>query len=498
MIQDFIHETRFRLGAMLEDRRPLDGILGLPALMTLLLLVLLVLHPRLNAGAEQTTALEQEARAWLDKGRFVEARIAAARLTQEGSRNPGAVLIEARALRGMGREMEAARLLARLAPLERPGHAPAHVMQAAILLAQKQPDFQTALQHMNNALQSEPDNADALELAARFAAGRNDWKTVLRHLDRMEITQRPDLLLMRATALQFTGLHEDSIRCARLAETALRAIHDPAAPGAGHVRSSIAVSLGLQRRFEEAIQWMQASLHQTPTAEERQVIAGLYLSWSRHLRQQPAPDRMRALELLEQGLQISPESQDLIMAFLGDCEELPGGDSQRQQLISRVLGGGGIASAFMHYHLGVQDWKSGDKQSARSHFELASSLNPGFGIISNNLAMAIASVSDSKDELEKALVMMNGLVGQNPGNPFYLDTRGHLLARLGLLKDALRDFEQSLPASRDKASAHRKIAGLYQRLNMPDIAAEHHRQSITLTTTQPAARQPTSETPGLP
>lgn len=38
-----------------------------------------------------------------------------------------------------------------------------------------------------------------------------------------------------------------------------------------------------------------------------------------------------ALKLLEQGIQISPESQDLIMAFLGDCEELTTRTADRQK-----------------------------------------------------------------------------------------------------------------------------------------------------------------------
>ena len=53
--------------------------------------------------------------------------------------------------------------------------------------------------------------------------------------------------------------------------------------------------------------------------------------------------------------------------------------------------------------------KAGRRDAARSHFELACSLNPGFKIISNNLAMAIAAVSERPDDLEKALAIMDDL-----------------------------------------------------------------------------------------
>lgn len=476
----FLHAARFRFRSILDARRPRDGILGLPALLIMLLLVFMVIHSRLEADGGQLAEREKAAQAHLDKGCFVEARIAAMRLTQDGALSQKALLIEAKALRGMGREREALRLLAREAPLDHPGHAPAHVLQAAILLAQAAPDLQVVRQHLRHALQSDPANPDAHEFAARFAAARNDWKTALQHLHQIGTTLRPDLLLMQATAQQFTGQPQQAVQTARLAETALRALHDPASPEAERVRFSIAVSLSLQRQFENAIQWILSSIQGAPTREERQLIGGIYLSWSRHLKEPPAADRRAALTLLEQGIQISPDSQDLIMAFLGDCAEQPLSAIERDQHIHRVLGGGGgIASSFLHHHLGIQDWQQGRRDSARAHFELASTLNPGFGVISNNLAMALAAVSDQHDDLDRALAIMDSLLRQEPENPSYLDTRGRVLARLGQPQAAIRDLERSLPGSRDKTSAHQKIAELYQALQMPELALAHQQAATT-------------------
>ncbi|MDZ4404523.1 hypothetical protein [Prosthecobacter sp.] len=331
---------------------------------------------------------------------------------------------------------------------------------------------------MNNALLSDPSNQDALELAARFAAGQRDWKTALLHLDKLNMEKRADLMLMKATALQFSGLEDEAVKFARKAEAALRVMQKSVTSGADQIRFSIAVSLSLQRQFEKAVQWMLDSGKGSPTKEERQVIGGIYLSWSRHLKEQPPADRMKVLELLERGMQLSPDSQDLIMAFLNDCDELPISGEERHQHVARVLNGGGIATSFMHYYCGVQEWKKGDKEAARSHFELASSLNPGFGVISNNLAMAISSVSDNKDDLEKALTMMNELVKLEPENPFFLDTRGHVLAKLGQIKEAVRDLERSLLKTRNKKPAHVLLIELYQNLGMPDMAAQH--QSMML------------------
>ncbi|MGV3660577.1 MAG: hypothetical protein ACO1TE_10350 [Prosthecobacter sp.] len=477
MIHDLVNETRYRVSTMLDERRPLDGMLGLPALFTVILLGFMVLTSHETVDLEQQSQMEADAQTYLDQGRFMEARLTAMRLARNGTENQKAVLIEAKALRGMGKEKDAMRLLSHSAPLERPGYAPAHVLQAAIVLSQTTPDPAVAKRHIENALQADPSNEDGLELAARFAAIQRDWKAALRFLTKINLEKRADLMLMKATALQYSGMKDDAIKCAQEAEQALRNV-DKGTVGADRIRFSIAVSLSLQRRFEDAVKWVVGTNTGKPDQEERQVLGGIYLSWSRHLKDQAMVDKLQVLQLLEKGIQISPESQDLIMAFLHDCEEFSTDTEERKRHVERVLGEGGIATSFLHYYMGVQDWKNGERDSARTHFELASSLNPGFSVISNNLAMAIASVSSKQDELEKALSMMDELLKREPENPFYLDTRGHVHAKLGRFKEAVGDFERALPKARNQDSTHAKLADLYQHLGMQDLAAQHRNASL--------------------
>lgn len=481
MIHDIFHETRYRLTTLFDERRPLDGLLGLPALITICILAFMVLTSGTSLDAEGQARMEAEAQAHLDQGRFLEARLTAMRLARSATDSQKAVLIEAKALRGMGKEKDAMRLLSRAAPLETPGHAPAHVLQAAILLSQPGADGQAVRRHIENAVQADPSNQDALELAARSSAMQRDWKTTLRWLDRINMDKRADLMLMKATALQYTGMKEESMKCAKQAEEALRAMKKDEVKGdPNHIRFSIAASLGLQDRYEQALEWVMSTMTgNKPTKEERQLVGGIYLSWSRHLKAQPRTDRLKVLQLLERGIHVSPDSQDLIMTFLRDCEEFSTDDEERRAHVERVLGEGGIATSFLHYYLGVQDWKQGNREAARSHFELASSMNPGFSVITNNLAMAIASVSSDKDELEKALSMMDGLVKAEPENPFYLDTRGHVNAKLGRFKEAVGDLERSLPKTTNQDSTHAKLADLYQHLGMPDLAAQHRNASLS-------------------
>jgi len=87
--------------------------------------------------------------------------------------------------------------------------------------------------------------------------------------------------------------------------------------------------------------------------------------------------------------------------------------------------------------------------------------------------MAIASVSNDTSELERALTMMEQLLRQEPQNLFFLDTRGHILIKLGRFPEAVRDLAMALPNAQNKTSAHATLAALYQKLDMPELAAQH-------------------------
>lgn len=473
MFEESIYKFRFRLTSMLDERRPLDGLLGLPAMFVLILLAFMGWNSRSEANIGQLKILEKSAQGHLDSGRFMEARIVAKRLASADEKNLKAVLIEVKALRGMGKEREASRLLSRVAPLSHPGNAAAHVMQAAILLTQEKADPNVVRQHVAYALQADPSNQDALELAARLSAGAGQWKEVLKHLDQMSLEKRADLKLMKATAMQYSGMKNEAVKFAREAEESLRELNESVSEGGDRVRYSIAISLGLQCRFEQAEEWMMKSNGGKLNKEDRQVLGGIYLAWSRHLKEQGNVDTGKVLGLLEKGIQTSADSEEIVMEFLKCCESFSANPEERNAYMQRVLGNGGISTSFLHYYMGVQDWKQGSRESAKSHFELASTLNPGFKVITNNLAMAIASTSKDDGELERALAMMDELIRQDPANPHFLDTRGQVHARMRQFKKAVVDLEQALPLARDKDSIHAKLAVFYEQLGMPDLAMNH-------------------------
>ena len=426
----------------------------------------------LEHGKGSGNELQARAEWSLVNGRFEEARIAALRLARQPEHALTGALLEAKALQGLGREGDCQAILERLAPANRPGHAPAHVMAAVAALSQPQPAFTLAQAHLESALQAEPANPEAHELCARLAGGRKDWAAVIKHVN-MVHQERADLMLLKATALQATGLEKDAVLLGRMAEARLRTM--PAATEATNLgmRYSLAISLNLQRRYHEAASFLGTACGDHPSRQDRLAMADVYLAWSRYLRGQPRSDKMKVVELLEKGIKIAPENQELMAAFVSACDEALVDDAESARYARSVLQGEGVARSFLHYYLGIREWSHGSKTTAREHFQLARDLNPQFTAVTNNLAMSIAAVSNAEPELEKALAMMDPLLKAEPENPFFLDTRSRIYTRLGRYREAARDLEVALPKAQDKPGMHGVLNGLYEKLGMTLLSNEH-------------------------
>ena len=447
---------------------------SMPVVLALVALVLLVIAERLSKIQDDRSAFKSLALSNLSNRQYAEAMIAAMRLGQDGKISLEGTLLEGKALIGQGKLRDAQRLLAYAAPDDRAGYAPAHVARAMVVLTAKPSQPTEAFNQVGYALQNDPENDDALELAAKFAAGRREWPAVLKYLDKLPIESRPDLMLMKASAARFSGMVDVSIGCGEKAEKALRAMKDLDEKTAATVNASIAISLCVQLKFEEALREVNKT-SKVATSDSSQLLGNIYFSWTEYLKGLPGANRGRVLELIEKGLEVSAGNTDLLKSFLDECDHTIIDEEQRTELMQRTLGKGGIATSFLHYYLGLKAWRAGQRESARDHYELACKLNPNFSTLSNNLALTIAAVSDKEEDLHRTLTMMENLVKQEPDNPYFMDTKGHVLAKMGRAKEAVVELEKALPSiqGEDKAESLRLLADMYDKLGMRDLAAEH-------------------------
>lgn len=459
---------------LFNNRRWVDAGAGLPALLMLAFLSAVVAYPYTRGPKEKVGDLEVAANAHLAAGRYSQARMAALRLGLNDGWGQKAAFMQMQALRGLKRDAEAVRLLRRLAPDVGMGYAPAHVLRAVSLFSSQPPEPEAAQEHLKRSLTLEPRNQQALELAVRVAAAQKDWRMAMAHLENLKVDERHDLLLLQATVLQSAGLEKEAVAAARKAEDTCRfylgKVDDSIR---ARLQVAVAAALALQRKYDAAVEWLVSVSGKKPIPEAVQMLGGLFLDWSRYARKQDLPDKTLPLVLLEKGLQVTPQNPEMLMAFLAECDASLKDEAEKRSHVQRYLTGGGINTSFMHYFLGMQEWKAGNKEGARNHWDMASMLNPNFSLITNNLAMAVASVSTDKAELEKALSMMDPLVTKDPRNPYFLDTRSLVFSKLGRMEDAVKDMLAALETASDKSATHAKLAGLYDKMGMADLARLH-------------------------
>jgi predicted Zn-dependent protease len=77
----------------------------------------------------------------------------------------------------------------------------------------------------------------------------------------------------------------------------------------------------------------------------------------------------------------------------------------------------------------------------------------------------------------RALAIIQPLIEQFPEHPYFRDTRGQILLKMGRYKEATQDLEFALPKldPRAKQHTHRSLAEAYRKLGFADLAAEHEK-----------------------
>jgi Flp pilus assembly protein TadD len=128
----------------------------------------------------------------------------------------------------------------------------------------------------------------------------------------------------------------------------------------------------------------------------------------------------------------------------------------------------------------------GDEPAAERDFARAIALDPGNIQIRNQYALALArngkqsesakqyeAVKQLQEDSERMTDLINGPLQSRPNDPALHHEIGAIALRSGLVPEAIRWFESALQVSPDHLPTHRTLAGLYQQLDNPVLAARH-------------------------
>ena len=140
----------------------------------------------------------------------------------------------------------------------------------------------------------------------------------------------------------------------------------------------------------------------------------------------------------------------------------------------------------------------GDGPAAERDLARATALDPGNRQIRNQYALALArngkkaeaekqyaAVKQLEEDGERMTVLIGGPLQSRPNDPALHHEIGVIALRSGLVTEAIRWFESALQVSPDHLPTHRTLAGLYQQLDNPVLAARHRAIAQRIASGQP-------------
>jgi|694.fasta_scaffold15863_3 tetratricopeptide (TPR) repeat protein len=208
--------------------------------------------------------------------------------------------------------------------------------------------------------------------------------------------------------------------------------------------------------------------------ELQKVISRSLVSWASEMTLKPSKtldDRLRILQILQGALQMTPNDpfvlqmvSDQILESLGEND--PKYAALRESLIQ------GTSPGVSHFIRGTALMLKGDENGAQTHLELAAEQLPNSHVILNNLACVIAKRQDG--DFERALKLSQAAIEKSPiFNPYFIDTRGQILCKLGRFKEAIPDLEKAILVPELAQDAHLALAECYQKLGLDDLGKQH-------------------------
>ena len=129
--------------------------------------------------------------------------------------------------------------------------------------------------------------------------------------------------------------------------------------------------------------------------------------------------------------------------------------------------------------LGTLTWnQSAHYASAETLYRVTLEKNPACWMCQNNLAMPL--LQGSRDEIEKAVGLLQESLGSNPNHAEALNNLGVAYRKLGRLDDAFRAHERAVQISPGSSTAHNNLGGDAHALGRFEEALSHYDTALRL------------------
>lgn len=438
-----------------------------------------VLGPWLVGSAQtvqsQITIYRDAAETSLNTGDRSAARVAMTRLMQLDAHAPAHRFLQAKGLAADGDLDAAEKIVRELVAAEGREFAPAHRWLADHVSRRRtEPGQRSAspdnefVGHLTKVAALTPGDVNAHLALAETYLTRRSPEHAIRELEQV-VDQRPDLRLTLARLCIIAG-HADTARLhGELAREYFKAELE-SYPLAVGPRLGLTASLLFLEDFPQATAVLLKGWQQSDDDVYTQALGTAYRAWQDALARKGAAASER-LALLEKSLSYAPGHPETLqrVAVLATEER---GSGPAIDLLTKSLAERDIPAS-VHFILGTNAYRHGRVENARRHLEEAHRLDPQHVETLNNLAIVLSEFDAPL--LERARALADDAVRRRPDIASIRETRGQILAKLGLWSLAIADLENALQVMRHNPKIHATLAEAYLHLGDRGLAAEHRR-----------------------
>ena len=454
-----------------KNQRIRDFILGIPALVASLLVMVLLGRAQLQEKALSPAYLASAKQALLEKN-FPYAELLLNRVLQRKD----SVLSEARysmavLLEEVGETKRASELFAVLAPDDGRGNPNAHRRLAIILAngisAKSSPeDIRRLYWHLNASNDTKSPN---LSMAwGRYSLATGDLASAL-HFFRQSVDEFPELLqILGALELQSGNNLAATTHFQRSSKYLDNRLRN--SPSDDETRIAYAQVLMKIGQFDEARVVLEQGATLDPQGPWNWLLASLAVNYH-DLKSTEGVSVSELLSYLKRALDHDPNHELALKRLMSYATAKVEGNVELRTVLARVIAEGD-EPALAHLAMGNLCWLEGDSSKAEFHFERATAIRTDMAVVLNNLAWLVAHDKNNPD-YERAMTLVQAALEQRPNSPDFLDTRGTILLLQEQWKPALNDLEVALSGVKDKRAVHLKLATVYTNLNLPEIAEQH-------------------------
>jgi len=435
------------------------------------------------------------------------------------------------ALNGLGQKQEAAQLLNVAAPLDHPGCVEAQLLAAQTLLSDTNLTVEAirakplnatnataetlhqAERHLLNALVLDPQSLEANELLGRFYINTHNPAKAHACLMKIYSAKPESALLLSLTCVQtndqpgavlwadraITAYEQNLLKSAphyhpedRLGlvqALSVKRLYEPVRPDlAPRVRTdtntppqdSPAFWIGVVRllmlngKYGTALETLDQQMLINTNPIYSSAIAQICAAWAGRIPPTKKGGSTERLQLIQKGLANGPENLTLQLLLAQASHATDETGPAAKKLLDESVAGAtnDAAAASWHFVLWTDARFRGELAAARQHLQTAYQLAPNNPQIKNDLAMDLST--GSRQDVERALTLIQSLADEFPVDPGIRDTRGQILAKLGRNQEALADLEFAAPRLRNSLETRQVLAKVYAALGRTPPAPQVH------------------------